>query len=116
MARGSIHRFMSSVRLHALGRLLAELSPFRWIIALVFFLGLVISAIQPLSVKLSQRIIDELQRGGSAAFLRSVPLALVGLFAVSGLAKSLYMTHRRYVSERVIIRLRNLLFRKYLFL
>jgi len=80
-------------------------------------LGLIIAAIQPLCLKLSQGIIDALEKDSAAdGFFRWVPLALIGLFLASGLAKYSYNTLRRYVSEKVILKLREDLFNKYLWL
>lgn len=100
----------------ALKRVVGEFKPYKPQILLVLVLGLVISAIQPISVKLSQRIIDELQKGSliQGPFLKQVPALLVGVFLVSGFAKYFHNYFRRYVSERVIIRYRTLLFEKYL--
>ncbi len=100
----------------ALKRVLGEFRPYRFQIAIVLVLGLVISAIQPISVKLSQRIIDELQNGSfiKGAFFKQVPGLLIIVFFISGLAKYFHNTLRRYVSEKVIIRYRTLIFEKYL--
>ncbi|NBX68302.1 MAG: ABC transporter ATP-binding protein [Proteobacteria bacterium] len=100
----------------ALKRVIGEFKPYKPQIIIVLALGLVISAIQPISVKLSQRIIDELQKGTfiQGPFLKQVPALLIGVFIVSGFAKYFHNTLRRYVSERVIIKYRTLLFEKYL--
>src|ERR1041385_1573950 len=92
----------SSLSLHAIARLFGEFRRYRLRVAGVVVLGLVISAIQPVSVKLSQRIIDELQNGIHPSFFRWVPAALLGIFLVSGIAKYFYMTTRRSVSERIL--------------
>lgn len=101
----------------ALKRVIGEFKPYHGKLAIVLILGLVISAIQPISVKLSQRIIDELQSGSfiKGAFFHQVPGLLVVVFFVSGLAKYFHNTLRRYVSEQVIIKYRTQLFEKYLF-
>jgi len=100
----------------ALRRVVGEFRPFKGKLCIVLVLGLVISAIQPISVKLSQRIIDELQKGSliQGPFFRQVPGLLIAVFLVSGFAKYFHNTLRRYVSEKVIIRYRTLLFEKYL--
>src|SRR5262245_46675472 len=105
-----------SARLNALQRLAREFAPYKLKITLVIVLGLVISAVQPVSVRLSQYILDELKLGLTPEFLRTVPLYLVGIFAVSGLAKYFHQTLRRFVTEKVILKLREELFRKYLYL
>lgn len=100
----------------ALKRVIGEFRPYKVKLALVLILGLVISAIQPISVKLSQRIIDELQNGSfiKGAFFRQVPGLLIIVFFISGLAKYFHNTIRRYVSEKVIIKYRTQIFEKYL--
>lgn len=97
-------------------RLLSELGSFRSHIVLIVVLGFVVSAVQPISVKLSQLTVDALQKGLATGLLNKLPLGLVLVFLVSGLAKYFHNTTRRYVAEKVIIKLRNDLFRKYLFL
>ncbi len=96
----------------ALGRLLAELKPFRAQVGVILALGLVISTIAPLSVALSQKILSELHRANSD-FLKWVPLKLVGLYAISGLAKYFHNTVRRYVAEKIVIDLRGRLFHQF---
>jgi len=97
-------------------KLFREFKPYRGRVAIVVALGLVISAIQPLSVRLSQKILDELQRGVDNDWIRWVPGMLVLLFFVSGIAKYLHQTVRRYMAENIIIRLRSGLFERYLYL
>lgn len=109
-------RWTERLRLHALGRLAAEFRGHRSRMLLVFGLGLVISAVQPAAVRLSQRIIDELQKGLAPELIRWIPFVLIGLFAVSGLAKYFHNTLRRQLTERIILKLRASLFRKYLML
>ena len=93
-------------------RLLSEFRGHRVAIAAVLLLGLVISAIQPASVKITQLIIDRLQTGASG-FPAWLPSALVGLFLVSGLAKYFYNVIRRSLCEKVLARLRERLFVQY---
>jgi subfamily B ATP-binding cassette protein MsbA len=106
----------SSSSFSALRRVIGEFRPYKGKLAIVLALGLVISAIQPISVKLSQRIIDELQSGAfiKEAFFKQVPGLLIIVFFVSGLAKYFHNTLRRHVAERVIIKYRTLLFEKYI--
>ena len=111
-----LKKSMETWHLHALSRLLAEFRPYKIQLGIVFILGLVISAVQPVSVKLSQQIIDGLQQGGTPDFFRWVPAALVLVFTFSGFAKYFHNTVRRKVSEKVIIKFRAALFRKYLML
>jgi subfamily B ATP-binding cassette protein MsbA len=101
---------------YALKRVVGEFKPYKGKLSLVLVLGLVISAIQPISVKLSQRIIDELQKGSliEGPFFKQVPGILILVFFISGLAKYFHNTLRRYVAEKVINRYRTLLFEKYL--
>lgn len=108
--------FKGSSSFSALRRVAGEFRPHKGKLALVLVLGLVISTIQPISVKLSQRIIDELQSGTfiKGAFFKQVPGLLIIVFFVSGLAKYFHNTLRRYVAERVIIKYRTLLFEKYI--
>jgi len=100
----------------ALKRVIAEFKPFKVEIGIVLALGLVISAIQPISVKLSQRIIDELQKGTfiEGSFFKQAPAFLILIFVVSGFAKYFHNTLRRYVSEKLITKYRIVLFEKYL--
>lgn len=79
-------------------------------------LGFVISAIQPLSVRVIEKVIDQLKDGVSPAFFRWVPLAILGLFFVSGVAKYLHNTIRRTINEHVLARLRQALFDKFVHL
>lgn len=97
----------------ALMRLLREFSHYKIHISLILMLGIVVSAVQPVSVKLSQSIIDQLQHGVEFALRRWVWLILL-IFAISGLAKYFHNTLRRYVTEKVVIRIRTALFDKHL--
>ncbi len=100
----------------ALKRVMGEFRPYKIKLSLVLCLGIVISLIQPISVKLSQRIIDELQKGSliQGSFFRQVPAMLIGVFFISGIAKYFHNTLRRYVAEKVIIKYRTVIFEKYL--
>jgi ATP-binding cassette, subfamily B, bacterial MsbA len=100
----------------ALRRVVHEFGPYKTKLAVVLILGLVISAIQPISVKLSQRIIDELQKGSfiQGPFFKQVPGLLILVFLASGFAKYFHNTLRRYVGEKVINKYRTHLFEKYL--
>jgi len=97
-------------------RLVSEFQPFRGQIALVFGLGLLISAVQPASVKISQYIIDGLQQKTDPQAFKWVPVLLILVFVVSGLSKYFHNSTRRKLSERVLQKLRNALFRKFLLL
>ncbi|NDC25833.1 MAG: ABC transporter ATP-binding protein, partial [Proteobacteria bacterium] len=85
---------------------------------MILLLGLIVSAIQPLSVKLTEQIVNELQKGQSLEprLFRWIPLALIGVFIISGLSKYFYNSLRRSLSEDVIAKYREDLFRKYLLL
>ncbi len=107
-------RILNRLGLGALRRLFAEFRPYKGRLFLVLGLGIVIAAIQPASVKLTQDIIDGLKLGHVSEALRYIPFYLVALFAINGLAKYFYNTVRRYVSERIIISLRDRLYQKYL--
>ncbi len=97
-------------------RIHKEFKPFYKHIIVAFVLGLVIAAIQPLSLKLSQNILDELQKGQalSPAFFKWVPISLIIVFLASGLAKYFHQTVRRYVSESIVQNLRLQLFERFL--
>ncbi len=95
-------------------RLVGEMKDRRLIIAVVLFLGLVISAVQPVVLRITERVIDGLRRGEMAGFMREVPLAMIGIFVVSGLAKYFHNSLRRILGEEVLCRLRSRLFDKYL--
>lgn len=101
-------------RFHYFFRLSQEFVTHRSRLAVVMALGLVIAVIQPLCLKLSQRIIDELQQGGDPTFFKWIPLTLIGVFLVSGFAKYFYNVLRRRLGEQVIIKLRTDLLNKYL--
>lgn len=98
----------------SLNRLVGEFRGVRGVVAFILLLGLVISAVQPLALKLSQQIIDELQKGGNEHFFRMVPVYLILMFLASGLAKYSYNALRRNVTEKIILGMRLRLFRKYL--
>ncbi len=95
-------------------RILREFAPYRGSIALVILLGLVISSVQPASVKVTQLIIDYLQLSTKQPFPSWLPLTLIGLFVVSGIAKYLYNVLRRSLCEKVLVKFRESLFDKYL--
>jgi len=103
-------------RFPALFRLGKKFSEFKSRVALILFLGLVVSSIQPLSVRLTEKLIRELQKaeGLDTSLFRWLPLFLVGLFLLSGLAKYFYNTSRRTLSETIIAEYRRKLFDKYL--
>jgi subfamily B ATP-binding cassette protein MsbA len=115
MSSGNINKTKTG-SFYALKKVVGEFKPYKGKLSLVLVLGLVISAIQPISVKLSQRIIDELQKGSliEGPFFKQVPGLLILVFFISGLAKYFHNTLRRYVAEKVINRYRTLLFEKYL--
>lgn len=115
MSSGNTNKTKSS-SFYALKRVVGEFKPYKAKLSVVLVLGLIISAIQPISVKLSQRIIDELQKGSliQGPFFKQVPGLLIIVFLVSGLAKYFHNTLRRFVAEKVINKYRTLLFEKYL--
>ncbi|MFM8269242.1 MAG: ABC transporter ATP-binding protein [Pseudomonadota bacterium] len=100
----------------ALARLAQHFSNYKFRVSIVLMLGLVVSSIQPLSVKITERLISELQKGQSIdpSFFRWVPPALILIFIVSGLAKYFYNTIRRTLAEEIISSYREELFNKYL--
>lgn len=102
----------------ALARLVKSFAPHKWRVARILCLGLVVSAIQPVSVKLTERIVNELQKGQAIdpSLFRWIPIALIGIFIVSGLSKYFYNTSRRCLSEDIIANYREELYRKYLLL
>lgn len=97
----------------SLRRVLAELKPFRVRVGVILFLGIVISSVQPFAVRLTQQVIDSLKSSAYTDALKGIPLFLVLLFAVSGLAKYFHNTIRKYISEKVVLRLREDLFKQY---
>jgi ATP-binding cassette, subfamily B, bacterial MsbA len=101
---------------HSMARVWDEVRPHRKTLAIVMGLGLIIAAIQPVSVGLVKRIVDELQKGKGLdpAFFRWVPASLVIIFLVSGLAKYFHNIYRRYITEQVTIHYRSILYGKYL--
>jgi ATP-binding cassette, subfamily B, bacterial MsbA len=107
---------MDTPSLSARRRLVAEFRAHPRTIVAVVFLGLVISAIQPACVKMTQLIIDTLQTSQQKAFPFWLPLGLVSLFVISGIAKYLYNIIRRGLCERVLVRFREALFDQYLHL
>lgn len=104
------------MHLPAMGRVVGAFTRHRWTFIGVLSLGFVIAAIQPVSVMLSQRIVDQLKRGTDLdpSFFRWVPAALIAVFVVSGLAKYFHNSWRRYLAEEIIIHFRENLFKKYL--
>lgn len=104
----------SRLGLASLNRLIPELSCHRGRIVGILLLGLVIAAIQPACVRLTQQIIDSLKEGVGPGVLNRVAGILIGLFLLSGFAKYFHNTMRRYVSESVVVEIRNRLFEKYL--
>lgn len=109
-----IQKLLATADLESLRRLYDECLPYKRRILLVLFLGLLIAAIQPVCVKFSQQIIDELRANGKIEFLQRIAWMLVGLFAVSGLAKYFHNTLRRGVNENIVIKIRGALYKKYL--
>jgi ABC-type multidrug transport system fused ATPase/permease subunit len=97
-------------------RVWRELKPYRTRLAVVLFLGLIVASIQPISVGLVKRIVEELQKGKGLdpSFFRWVPVSLVAIFLVSGLAKYFHSIYRRYITEHITIHYRSLLYGKYL--
>lgn len=100
----------------ALSRLTQCFSKYKWRVAAVLFLGLVVSSIQPISVKITERLISELQKGTGidTSLFRWIPVALILIFFISGLAKYFYNTIRRTLAEQIIAGYREELYRKYL--
>ncbi len=107
-------RILNALGLGALRRLFSEFRPYRGRLGLVLALGIVIAAIQPVSVKLTQDIIDGLKLGEVSKTLKYVPIFLIVLFAINGLAKYFYNTVRRFISERIVVNLRDKIYNKYL--
>lgn len=101
-------------RFRALKRLLAELKHRKVVIGVVLLLGLMISAVQPLVLHMTERVIDELRRGQMSAYLKKSPLLIILIFIVSGFAKYYYNSLRRVLGEEVLVSLRSRLFQKYL--
>lgn len=100
----------------AFNQILSEFRPYRAQVSLVLVLGLIISAIQPIAVQLVNKIVDEIQKGPhlNPEFFRWVPVSLILIFLVSGLAKYFHKTIQRTITENIIVRLRAALFQKYL--
>ena len=97
-------------------RLICEFYPYRFRMLWIVLLGLVVSAVQPVSIRLSQQIIDEFQRGSNVLFFRWAPWALVGIFFINGVSKYFYNTLRKNVTECIIQKFRSRLFNQYLHL
>lgn len=97
-------------------RLLDEVAPFRRSAIAVLLLGVVVAAEQPVGVQLTQRLIDGLKLLGGAQpqsnALATLPLFLVVVYAVGGLAKFTHGVMRRMLAERVVMRLRERLFER----
>jgi ATP-binding cassette, subfamily B, bacterial MsbA len=100
----------------ALRRVFQEYWKHRVALVGTILLGFLISAVQPISVRLIERIVDQLKREISPDFFRWVPAALLGLFLVSGFAKYFHNTVRRTINEKVLARLREALYSKYVHL
>lgn len=97
----------------ALRRLFAEYWLHRTSLILAVFLGFLIAAVQPLSVRVIERIVDQLKSDIGSDFFRWVPAVLLGLFFVSGFAKYFHNTIRRSINERVLAHLREKLYAKF---
>lgn len=102
----------------AIAKLIRRLAPYKVRVGLILSLGLVVSSIQPVSVRLTEKLINELQKGRTLDphLFDWIPLILIGLFLVSGLAKYFYNTLRRTLAERLVAEIRTELFQKYLVL
>lgn len=100
----------------ALARLVQRFSQYKVRVTIVLVLGLIVSSIQPLSVKITESLISELQKGKDldTSFFRWIPGALILIFLVSGLAKYFYNTIRRTLAEEIVSGYREELYRKYL--
>ena len=105
------HQSLSPIR-----RLFLEYWRYRGLLIFAVLLGFLISAVQPLSVRVIERIVDSLKTNITPDFFRWVPAVLGGLFLVSGLAKYFHNTIRRTINERVVARLREALYSKFLHL
>lgn len=104
----------STKQASALRRLFFEYWTQRGPLILAVFLGFLISAVQPLAVRVMEQIVDQLKADQIPAdFFRWVPAVILSLFFVSGLAKYFHNTIRRSINERVLARLRETLFSKY---
>ena len=101
-------------RFYAIKRLLGELKHRKAVIAVVLFLGLVISAVQPAVLRMTEKVIDELRQGQMSPYLKKVPLIIILIFVVSGFAKYFHNSLRRVLGEEVLVHLRSRLFEKYL--
>ncbi|MEZ4752659.1 MAG: ABC transporter ATP-binding protein [Bdellovibrionota bacterium] len=102
-------------RFDAIRRLIGEFRGHKVAVFWIVVLGSLVSIIQPLCVKITERVIDSLQAGVDPNFFRTIPLALVGVFLISGLSKYFYNTIRRTLSETVVCRLRDQLFHRFLY-
>lgn len=105
-------------RYPALLRLIQKFFSHKIKLVSILILGLIVSSIQPIAVRVSEQMVTELQKGQALdpAFFQHVPLTLIGLFVLSGLAKYFYNTFRRILSENIIAEYREELYRKYLLL
>lgn len=97
-----------------LKRLLGEFKSFRGSVLIVLFLGIIVSAIQPVSLKVTQVIVDQLKTGVDPKKFQWLALIIIPVFIVSGLSKYFYNTIRRVISEKVLQKLRTEIFQKYL--
>ncbi len=109
-----LKRLLNKWGLDSLSLLFKELINYKIAIAFVIILGVIISAIQPLCVRLSQQIIDGLKSGPIDNSVKSIPIILIVLFLISGLAKYFHNTIRRFISESILMKLRLAIYEKYL--
>ncbi len=105
---------MPTPRFQAIRRLLVELKDRKLVIGIVLLLGLVIAAVQPVALRVTEQVIDELRKGQISAYLRRIPFLFIAIFAVSGFAKYFHNSLRRVLSEEVLVRIRARLFNKFL--
>ncbi|MCB0416047.1 MAG: ABC transporter ATP-binding protein [Bdellovibrionaceae bacterium] len=102
-------------RFEAIRRLIGEFRGHKLAVFWIVVLGSLVSIIQPLCVKITEKVIDTLQAGVDPSFFKTIPLALVGVFLISGLSKYFYNTIRRTLSETVVCKLRDQLFHRFLY-
>lgn len=105
---------MESAKFHAIRRLIQEFRRHKSTVTWIVVLGTIVSIIQPLCVKITEKVIDSLQLGVEPAVFRQIPLLLIGVFFISGLSKYFYNTLRRCLSETVVCKLRDQLFHRFL--
>ncbi len=76
-------------------------------LVLVFFLGIIVSAIPIASVQFIKPVLDDVFVGKNVAMLKLVAISVVVLYLISGISKYIHFTLQRGIGELALMHLRN---------